>query len=129
MLNIPRDNRYRSCFKAQNKEGMILTNDYEGQEARVMTEVTQEPAWLDTFNKNLSVHKIIGSKIFSLIMGQEIVIDKSDKVINYQGKKIKIVDLYNCTKNVNFGIGYGAGPKRIMEQFLVEGVLCTMEIA
>jgi len=129
MLNIPRDNRYRSCFKAQHEDGMILTNDYAGQELRVEAEVTQEPAWLEAFRNNENVHKVIGSKIFSMVMGKDIVIDKSDKEIEYQGKRVKIVDLYNCTKNVNFGIGYGAGPTRIMQQFLVAGVPCTFNIA
>lgn len=129
MLNIPRDNRYRSCFKAQSEEGMVLTNDYGGQEARIMTEVSQEPSWIDAHNKNLSVHELIGSKIFSLVMGKDITINKSDKEIEYQGKKVKIVDLYNTTKNINFAISYGAGTKRVMQQFLLAGVPCTRELA
>ncbi len=129
MLNIPVDERYRSCFKAQHDGGKILTNDYAGQEARIMTEISQEPSWIDAHNKNLSVHELIGSKIFSLVMGKDITINKSNKVIDYQGKKVKIVDLYNTTKNINFAISYGAGTKRVMQQFLLAGVPCTHELA
>lgn len=96
LLNVKRDKKYRNCFEAE-KDGKIVTVDFEGQELRIMTELTREPKWIDYFNQGLNVHKIVGSAMFGVEAG------KSDELIEIDGHKIKQRELYDITKNLNFG--------------------------
>lgn len=127
MLNIPRDKRYRSCFRAQNG-GKILTNDFAGQELRITAEFTKDPGWVAAFMEDENIHKKVGSQLFSLILKREVSIDKSDTEIDLGGGiKAKSVELYDITKNINFGSLYGAGPAKIMQLFKSLGMDFTMD--
>jgi DNA polymerase I-like protein with 3'-5' exonuclease and polymerase domains len=95
LLNVKRDNKYRNCFEAE--DGMIASVDFEGQELRIMTEITREPAWVKAFAQGLNVHKIVGKQMFRCEVG------KSEELVEVEGVKVKQVDLYNITKNLNFG--------------------------
>lgn len=121
LLNIKRESDYRSAFRAQNG-GKILTNDYDGQEGRIAAEVTGDPTWVEIFNNNQRVHSVVGSKLFSIVAGQDFVVDKSDKEVEIFGHQIKMSDLYAITKNLNFGILYGSGPAKILEQLHSLGI-------
>jgi len=121
LLNVKRENTYRNCFEAEN--GKIVTVDFEGQELRIMAEITREPAWVRAFAEDLNVHKIVGKQMFRCEVG------KSEDLVEVEGVKVKQVDLYNITKNLNFGSAYGAGPSKLMTLFNKVGVPCTMERA
>ncbi len=128
-LNIPKEDKYRFCFMAQEESSMLLTNDISGQEISIMVELSGEQSWLDAIKKGESIHSLVGSKLFSLITGKEIIVDKSNKTTELFGTKIKNKDLYDITKGINFGLAYGAGPMKIMEQCRSVGINCDMDQA
>lgn len=124
LLNVKRENDYRNCFEAQNKGGMIVSADFEGQEMRIITELTKEPTFIKAFNEGKNVHKIVGSEIFGVEVGKgEHLISFGDNI------NIKQIDLYNITKNLSFGKAYGAGPAKIMALMRKVGVPCDMNRA
>jgi len=124
LLNVKRENAYRNCFEAQ-KGGMIVSVDFDGQEMRIIAEVTKEPKFIEAFNTpGVSIHKMVGSDIF------EVEVGKGEHLVDFGNDiKIKQVDLYNITKNISFGKAYGAGPTKIMGLFRKVGVPCDMNRA
>jgi DNA polymerase family A len=57
VLNLPKDGRYRATFEA--RDGYLnVTKDCSGQELRILTEISREPAWVEAFNNEEDVHSI-----------------------------------------------------------------------
>lgn len=96
MQNIPANNDYRNCFKAEDN-WKIVTMDYSGQELRLIAEGSQEPMWLNAFNNGEDVHGKVASLVFSIDIEKV-----KDKPTFLNGKSYRDV-----AKTVNFGLAYG----------------------
>lgn len=97
LQQIPADSGFRSCFVATEGYKMI-TADYSQIELRIMAEVSQDPAFLEAFNKDIDLHTLTASQMFRLPL------EKVDKARRFQAKSI------------NFGLMYGRGPASLSTQ-------------
>ncbi len=97
LQQIPADSGFRSCFIASDGYKLI-TADYSQMELRIMAEVSEDPAFLEAFNKDVDLHTLTASQMF------RIPTDKVDKEKRFQAKSI------------NFGLMYGRGPASLGNQ-------------
>lgn len=65
MQQIPADKEYLACFEAP-KGYKIVGCDFSAQELRLITELSQDPLWVNTFNEGGDIHSIIASKVFNI---------------------------------------------------------------
>lgn len=91
LQQIPAESGFRSCFIA-TKGYKLITADYSQIELRIMAEVSEDPAFLEAFNKDIDLHTLTASQMF------RIPLEKVDKDKRFQAKSI------------NFGLMYGRGP-------------------
>lgn len=70
----------------------MITADYSQIELRIMAEVSEDPAFLEAFNKDVDLHTLTASQMF------RIPTEQVDKEKRFQAKSI------------NFGLMYGRGP-------------------
>lgn len=97
LQNIPRDGRVRSLFIAPPKETLIVA-DYSQIEMRIMAMFSQDPELLRIFRENIDPHTATAC----LILGK----DESELT----GEERNIYG-----KVPNFLMGYGGGPRRLMD--------------
>ncbi len=97
LQQIPADSGFRSCFIASNGYKLI-TADYSQIELRIMAEVSEDPAFLEAFNKDVDLHTLTASQMF------RIPTEEVDKEKRFQAKSI------------NFGLMYGRGPASLGNQ-------------
>lgn len=90
LQQIPAESGFRSCFIA-SPGYKLITADYSQIELRIMAEVSQDPAFLEAFNKDIDLHSLTASQMF------RIPIEQVDKDKRFQAKSI------------NFGLMYGRG--------------------
>lgn len=57
VLNLPKDERYRSVFESRHSFDMV-TKDCSGQELRILCDYSHEPSWVDAFTTDKDVHSI-----------------------------------------------------------------------
>lgn len=95
----------RKCFVAP-KGSTMITCDYSGQELRVLTEITQEPVLIDTFNKGKDMHLATANDFFNLNIPEEALYEGSKEHGVY---KDKYKAERNKAKIINFGMAYGKG--------------------
>lgn len=95
LQNIPRDERVRRLFEAEPGNSLIVA-DYSQIEMRIMGMYSQDPELLRIFNENIDVH----TGTAQVILGRDPV-DSEER--NIYGKV------------PNFLMGYGGGPKRLVE--------------
>jgi len=87
--NIPRENRYRNCFKARSGYKWVSL-DYSQQEMRIMADYSYERSLINAVNEGKDLHCFVGSMMF--------------------GKEIKKNDPERDeVKAINFGKPYGMG--------------------
>jgi DNA polymerase I-like protein with 3'-5' exonuclease and polymerase domains len=121
LYNIPRQDRYRAAVKSRDGYDMV-TKDCSGQELRILTQYSKEPAWVEAFQNKQDVHSIsaemmIPEKWAALALREESTIIKDGKAKVYPAcafyfqNKIKCAcpdhkDERDKMKAVNFGIPY-----------------------
>lgn len=96
------DLNFRRAFTAQNPADRILTIDYAGCELRVLAQLSQDPVLLQTFGEErvTGEEADVHSKVAELLFKKEV-----SKSVN--------ADLRKKTKNINFGLIYGMGAKKL----------------
>lgn len=97
LQQIPADSGFRSCFIA-SPGYKLITADYSQIELRIMAEVSDDPAFLEAFQKDLDLHTLTASQMF------RVPLEKVDKDKRFQAKSI------------NFGLMYGRGPVSLSNQ-------------
>lgn len=97
LQQIPQDSKFRSCFIATPGYKMI-TADYSQIELRIVAEVSQDPAFMEAFNKDIDLHTLTASQMFRL------PVDQVSKERRFQAKSI------------NFGLMYGRGATSLSTQ-------------
>lgn len=110
MQQLPKVNKdfpidVRSCFVAPANKVMISC-DYAGQELRVLTQITQEPALIDAFNKGKDIHLATANDFFTLGIPEEALYENGK---DYDLYKKKFKAERDKAKIINFGIAYGKG--------------------
>jgi DNA polymerase-1 len=91
LQNIPRGSRFRQCFRAPQGRRMV-TADYSGCELRILAEMSQDPAFIQTFERGGDLHAIVASEIFGTPVTKE-----------------RNTELRDRAKAINFGLAYGMG--------------------
>ena len=95
----------RLCFVAPAGKKLIAC-DYSGQELRVLTQQTQEPALIDTFKKGKDMHLSTANDFFELGIAEEDLYENSERI---EELKDKFKAERNKAKIINFGMAYGKG--------------------
>jgi DNA polymerase-1 len=97
LQNIPRDGRVRSLFVAEPENSLIVA-DYSQIEMRIMAMYSQDSALLHIFSENIDVHAGTAS----------VILGKPPEEITGEERNI-------YGKVPNFLMGYGGGPKRLVD--------------
>lgn len=97
LQNIPRDGRVRSLFVAE-PENTLIVADYSQIEMRIMAMYSQDKNLLNIFNNNIDVHAGTAS----------VILGKPPEEITSEERNI-------YGKVPNFLMGYGGGPKRLVD--------------
>jgi len=97
LQNIPRDGRVRSLFIAPPDETLIVA-DYSQIEMRIMAMFSQDPALLKIFTENIDIHAGTAG----------VILHKDPSDVTSEERNI-------YGKVPNFLMGYGGGPKRLVE--------------
>jgi DNA polymerase I-like protein with 3'-5' exonuclease and polymerase domains len=100
LQNIPKEQKYRSCFIARPGYKLI-TCDMSQAELRILGNFSGDPVFLESFAKGLDLHTRTASDLFGLTY-EEVVVDKElddgdPTKKNYRGN----------VKALNFGLIYG----------------------
>jgi DNA polymerase-1 len=93
---------FRAPFVARDPEHKVLTADYSGCELRILAQLSKDPVLVSAFLDELRTGKEadIHSTIATLMFGKEVSKDVNG-------------DLRDITKNLNFGLIYGMGVKKL----------------
>lgn len=97
LQNIPRDGRVRSLFVAEPGNSLVVA-DYSQIEMRIMAMYSQDPALLNIFKNNIDVHAGTAS----------VILGKAPEDISSEERNI-------YGKVPNFLMGYGGGPRRLVD--------------
>jgi DNA polymerase I len=97
LQNIPRDGRMRSMFVAPAGQALVVA-DYDQIELRVMAMFSQDKELMRIFNTGEDIHR--GTAALILVKDPEEVTDEERTVYG---------------KVPNFLMGYGGGPKRLID--------------
>ena len=97
LQNIPRDKRVRGLFIAEPGNTLIVA-DYSQIEMRIMAMYSQDPALINIFENNIDVHAGTAS----------VILGKPPEEITSEERNI-------YGKTPNFLMGYGGGPKRLVD--------------
>jgi DNA polymerase I len=108
LQNIPRDKQYRAAFTGRNDNYRIVGCDYSGMELRILADLSNEPSWIECFERNGDLHSEIGSKIFGKSIRAKGTLGPDDPGEN--------PELRQFAKTLNFGISYGMGPKKLARE-------------
>jgi DNA polymerase I len=54
-LNVPREQKYRSCFICE-KDEVVESDDFSGCESRILAHISQDPKMIDIFNRGEDIH-------------------------------------------------------------------------
>lgn len=88
LQNIPRKQKYRSCFVAE-KGYSLITADMAGAELRILGNMSRDPIFIDSFAKGLDLHTVAASLVFNV---------PYEKVTKSQRA---------AAKDIQFGLCYG----------------------
>jgi DNA polymerase I-like protein with 3'-5' exonuclease and polymerase domains len=102
---------YREAFVAFDDECILVDADYSNMELRILADLSQEPKWLEIFEKGLDMHCEIGSMLFGKPIRLKGTLGPDDPGENISLRKI--------TKSINFGVGYGMGPQKLAREVKV----------
>ncbi|NUU96787.1 DNA polymerase I [Marinitoga sp. 1138] len=58
--------KIRKAVKAEKENYVLMSADYSQIELRVLAHMSQDPILIDSFNKNLDIHKITAAKLFDV---------------------------------------------------------------
>lgn len=94
---------------------VMITCDMQGAEVRIAADYSGEQKLIDSILKDEDLHSSLASKSFSIIFGEKVKIDKSDKVIEVGAFKFKSRELRDRHKSVLFAKFYKGGAKRVYE--------------
>lgn len=89
LQNIPKKQRFRSCFIAKPGYSLV-TADMSGAELRILGNISEDPVFIDCYANGIDLHTRTASEVFSVSMEQAALSE-------HRGK----------AKAINFGLCYG----------------------
>jgi len=100
LQNIPKEQKYRSCFIARPGYKLI-TADMDGAELRIIADMSGDPEWVRIFNTGGDLHTVSAAYIFE-VSEEEVLRDKAlpDDDPNKRSYRTK-------SKPLSFGLAYG----------------------
>lgn len=106
-LNIPRDSNVRKCFVGKN----LNSCDYSAIEPRIGAELSQDPKWLDCYQRGEDPHSYAGSMLF----GKTITKTNENKALRTPAKEL------------NLGIVYGMQYVALRFKIMAQGFDISLE--
>jgi len=101
MMNLPKDQSYRTPFCVQDESWNFISADFSGQELRLLAHASQEPEMIKALNDGLDLHTYSASLLFKKDYGS-ITSDERGQ----------------C-KAITFALLYGAGPQKLSRQLKI----------
>jgi len=95
----------RDCFIA-DPGYKIFTVDFQGQEIRVMAELSRDPTLIDALTKGKDLHLTIANQFYRLGIPEEALFENHK---DYKMYKDKFKEQRQTAKTVTFGLSYGKG--------------------
>ncbi len=94
---IPHEDEFRCCFVAEEGRVLIIA-DYSQIELRILAEVSEDPAFVEAFQKGEDLHRVTAATMYGVPMGEVTREQRS------------------AAKRINFGLMYGRGAKSLSAQ-------------
>ena len=94
---IPNEDEFRRCFVAEEGNVLVIA-DYSQIELRILAEVSDDPAFVEAFQKGEDLHRVTAATMYGVPMDEVTKEQRSD------------------AKRINFGLMYGRGAKSLSAQ-------------
>jgi DNA polymerase-1 len=94
---IPHEDEFRRCFVAEEGNVLVIA-DYSQIELRILAEVSDDPGFVEAFQKGEDLHRVTAATMFGV---EKEVVTKEQR---------------SAAKRINFGLAYGRGPKSLSAQ-------------
>lgn len=91
LQNLPSDERFHRCLRAPTGRALV-TADYATCELRILAELSDDPRFLEAFERGEDLHSVVASTMFG------VPVSKSENP-----------QLRQAAKAINFGLVYGMG--------------------
>ena len=94
---IPHEDEFRRCFVAEEGNVLVIA-DYSQIELRILAEVSDDPAFVEAFQRGDDLHRVTAATMYGVPM-EEVTKDQR-----------------SAAKRINFGLMYGRGAKSLSAQ-------------
>ncbi len=94
---IPHEDEFRRCFVAEEGNVLVIA-DYSQIELRILAEVSEDPAFVEAFQRGEDLHRLTAASMYGVPMEAVTKDQRSD------------------AKRINFGLMYGRGAKSLSAQ-------------
>lgn len=101
MMNLPKEQEYRTPFCVQNPDWNFISADFSGQELRLLAHISQEPEMISALKQKIDLHTYSASLLFN---------KSYDSITKHER---------NQCKTITFALLYGAGPKKLSTQLKI----------
>jgi DNA polymerase-1 len=94
---IPHEDEFRRCFVAEEGHTLVIA-DYSQIELRILAEVSDDPAFVEVFQKGEDLHRVTAATMYDVPMNE---VTKDQR---------------SAAKRINFGLMYGRGARSLSAQ-------------
>ncbi len=94
---IPHEDEFRRCFVAEDGYVLVIS-DYSQIELRILAEVSDDPAFVNAFQRGEDLHRLTAATMYNVSMDEVTKDQRSD------------------AKRINFGLMYGRGARSLSAQ-------------
>jgi DNA polymerase-1 len=94
---VPHEDEFRRCFVAEEGNVLVIA-DYSQIELRILAEVSDDPAFVQAFQRGDDLHRVTAATMYGVPMG-EVTRDQR-----------------SAAKRINFGLMYGRGARSLSAQ-------------
>lgn len=94
---IPHEDEFRRCFVAEEGNVLVIA-DYSQVELRILAEVSDDPAFVEAFQRGDDLHRVTAATMYGVEMESVTREQRSD------------------AKRINFGLMYGRGARSLSAQ-------------
>src|ERR671917_2189726 len=94
---IPHEDEFRRCFVAEEGNVLVIA-DYSQIELRILAEVSDDPGFVEAFQKGEDLHRVTAATMYGVPMDEVTKEQRSD------------------AKRINFGLMYGRGARSLSAQ-------------
>jgi DNA polymerase-1 len=101
MMNLPKDQSYRTPFRVQDDSWNFISADFSGQELRLLAHATKEPKMIKALIDGVDLHTYSASLLFEKAY-----------------EDVTPTERTQC-KSITFALLYGAGPTKLSNQLKI----------